>query len=244
MAITGGLIGAAGGLATFGSKIVDIVLSKIANGKIADALEDDKAASTSLRKQLDILDRFIVENVKNALQNMNTADQEEPNAFIREELMKTIEDAAGFSVRNDAQHLYAGGTRAWGAVLGVAASSTTAGVEVVRAGAVAFDALSTAARATHVAGFVLSVISLPFDIYFLAKSSKELKDRSPSQVAEVLRGIPDRMVCPDESQVPQLIHEYVKHQASEALQGIIEKDDGDDDVSFVNAKLHLDDDTI
>ena len=244
VAITGGVIGAAGGLTTFGSKMVDIVLSKIANGKVADALEDDKAASTRLRTRLDELDRLIVQNVQIALNNNNAEDQEEPQEHKKEEILRLFEDLTGFSVLDIEQlHPLSGGTRGLGAVLGVAASSTTAGLQAMRVGTAAFDTLTVAARATHVAGFVLSIISLPFDIYFLARSSKELKDHSPSEVAKAIRNIPARMNCPEERLIPELVRDYVRHKASEALQGFIEDDD-DADVAFVNAELQVDGDTF
>ena len=222
VAIAGGVIGAAGGLTTFGSKMAEIFLSKLASDKVGAVLEEDQAACTNIRRCMSQLDELITRNV---LKIVDSIGSREDVKFHRlEEIVKIFEDMTGMAILKTEQFdPITGGTRGVSAVLGAATSCTTAGIAGARVGtAVAFDSLSAAARVTHIAGFVVSILALPFDIYFLAKSSKELADGSSSEVAAKIRSIQSRLVFPEERQVADLVHAYVKDKVTEVArkQGI------------------------
>lgn len=108
--------------------------------------------------------------------------------------------------------------RAVGAVLSVTSTSVTASTAGARIGTAVFDTLSVASRATHVAGFVASVVTLPIDAYFLVKSVRELKNQSPSEIADKIRTIRSKMVCPQEAEIGSLIKSYVGAKITEKTQ--------------------------
>ena len=178
VAIAGGVIGAAGGLTTFGSKVTEIVLSKCASAKVGDALEQDQAACMKVCKCFSQLDELITRNVEEIIDSIKHREGGELPDL--EEVKERFAKMTGMKKPKTKKFLSLGrSTRGLNAVLGAATSFTTAGLAGARAGtAVAFDSLSAAARATHIAGAVFSILALPLDMYFLAKSSKELIDGS------------------------------------------------------------------
>lgn len=106
--------------------------------------------------------------------------------------------------------------RAVGAVLSVTSTGVTASTAGARIGTAVFDTLTVASRATHVAGFVASVLTLPIDAYFVVKSVRELRNQSPSEIADKIRAIQLKMVCPQEGDIPALMEAYVQSKVAEA----------------------------
>ena len=235
IAIAGGVVGAAGGLTTFGCKMTEVALTKLASDKVCNVLAEDQDACTAIRKRMSQLDNLITKNVLKILDSVDS--REAAKVHKLEEVVKLFAEITGVAIRKtDQLEPLKGGTRGVSAVLGAATSCTTAGIATARVGtAIAFDSLSAVARATHITGFVLSILAVPFDVYFLVKSSKELIKGKPSDVAERIRSIQSRLVFPEENQVESIVHAYVKDKVTEVArkEGIAVGEEGDGDWVFV-----------
>ena len=197
--------------------MTEIVLSKLASAKVRDTLEEDQAACTEIRKFMSQLDQLITRNVLEIVESLEGRQGVELHSL--EEVVQLFEDMTGLAKPKTKQFdIIERGTRGVSAVLGAATTCTTAGIAGARSGtAVAFDSLSAAARVTHIVGFVVSILALPFDMYFLAKSSKELIDGSPSEAAEKIRSIEERLFCPNEEGISDLLHAYVEEKVTEVV---------------------------
>ena len=144
----------------------------------------------------------------------DSSNDSSPDAIFN--VMSHFEEITGMKIMESKQlHPVKSSARAVGAVLAATSSGVTAGTAGARVGTAVFDTLSVASRATHVAGFVTSVLSLPIDAYFLFTSVRALRNKSPSEVAEKIRDIQSKMVCPLEAEIPLLIESYVESKVTE-----------------------------
>ncbi|KAK3753987.1 hypothetical protein QZH41_009262, partial [Actinostola sp. cb2023] len=182
--IAGGAIAAAGGLTTFGAKMSEIFLSRVNIKKVEDTIAVDKAESEHLRKSMEQLDTLISKNVQRIFDDDKTLNdiKDYPTDGITN-VMEHFQKITGVRImETDQLDPLKSSARAVGAVLSVTSTGVTASTAGARIGTAVFDTLTIASRATHVAGFVASILTLPIDAYFLVKSVRELRNQSPSEV--------------------------------------------------------------
>jgi hypothetical protein len=145
-----------------------------------------------------------------------------PDAKVN--VMTHFEEITGMKIMETEQlHPVKSSARAFGAVLSATSSGVTAGTAGARIGTAVFDTLSVASRATHVAGFVASVLSQPIDAYFLVNTVRELRNRSPSEVAVKIRDIQSKMVCPLESEILPLMKAYIESKVADAAKSHLDQ---------------------
>ncbi|EDO27921.1 predicted protein [Nematostella vectensis] len=212
--IAGGSVAAAGGLTTFGAKMTEVVLSREQFKKVEDTIAEDKAESEGLRQSLEELDRLITKSVNRIFED----DKEPSNLSGKaiEDVMKHFQKITGMKIMDTEQlHPVKSSARGVGAVIAATSSVITVGTASSRLGSAVFDTLSAASRVTHIAGFVTSIIALPIDAYFLITSIRDIKNHTPSEVADRIRDIRSKMQCPEEHEIPGLIEAYITAKVAE-----------------------------
>ena len=207
VSLAGAGIGGEGGLVMCGSKVVEIILEKLALKEVQAVIEDDREACSGLQKQLDSLENFIsslAELLKPLHDKAVLLRELEGSGF--EFLSQRISyEEIGASTEERVEF----GARFFRAATISASAAATAG-------AVARSAAIAGTRAAHVAGSVISAALLPLDITLLVKSSLELHRGSTSAAVQDIRRILDELECPDKEEIQGLVESFIDEKFTEA----------------------------
>ena len=222
VALVGAGIGGAGGLMMSGSKIVEIILSKVGVNAVQEAISDDTNSCSGLQQQLDEMESFI-SDLAVFIRPLLT------NVLMRDAVMRALE-GSGFQFihglflnldcMNSSEERVDFGARFFRIIMSAASVTTGA---VAAAGAVARGVAMAGTRAAHIAGAAISAALLPVDIVLLVKTSLELHRGSTSKAVEKIRKILDELECPDEEEIEKLVVCFIKQRLEEAYKEI----DGD-----------------
>ncbi|KAJ7380345.1 hypothetical protein OS493_008796 [Desmophyllum pertusum] len=195
VSLVGAGIGGAGGLVMSGSKVAEIILTKLGLKDVQQAIDEDRDACTELQQQLDSLASFIA-NLAGFLKPLHD------DAVLMRELEGSGFEFLHGKFPNDyttsAEEKVEFGARFFRAITSAATVSASA---VATAGALARSAALAGTRAAHIAGSIISAALLPLDITLLVKSSLELHRGSTSKAVEDIRQILDELDCPDEQEI-------------------------------------------
>ena len=76
-------------------------------------------------------------------------------------------------------------------------------------GATLFNTLGNVGKGLHIAGGVLGIVLMPFDIYTLVISSIDEHNRNPHQLSEVIRQQAKKLAekCPPKDEIDKMINE-------------------------------------
>lgn len=232
VSLVGAGIGGAGGLVMSGSKVAEIILTKLGLKDVQLAIDEDRDACTNLQQRLDSLESFISELA----------------AFLKPlhddaVLMRELE-GSGFEFLhglfpNDyttsAEEKVEFGARFFRTLSSAATVSASA---FATAGAVARSAALAGTRMAHIAGSVISAALLPLDITLLVRSSLELHRGSTSKAVEDIRKILEELECPDEKQIEMLVEGFIDEKFTEAYNKM-DGDNGDQDQDDVKSDKEL-----
>lgn len=217
VSLIGAGIGGAGGLVMSGSKVVEIILTKLGLKDVQLAIDEDREACENLQQQLDSLESFISE-LAGFLKPLHD------DAVLMREL-----EGSGFEFLHglfpkdyttSAEERVEFGARFFRTLSSAATVSASA---FATASAVARSAALAGTRAAHIAGSVISAALLPLDITLLVKSSLELHRGSTSKAVEDIRKILEELECPDEKEIEMLVEGFIDEKFTEAYN----KMDGD-----------------
>ena len=221
VSLIGAGIGGAGGLVMSGSKVAEIILTKLGLKDVQQAIDEDREACTDLQQQLDTLESFI-SDLARFLKPLHD------DAVLMREL-----EGSGFEFLhglfpNDyttsAEEKVEFGARFFRTITSAATVSASA---VATAGALARSAALAGTRAAHIAGSVISAALLPLDITLLVKSSLELHRGSTSKIVEDIRKILEELECPEEKEIELLVESFIDEKFTEAYNRIdCEKEQG------------------
>lgn len=207
--LVGAGIGGAGGLVMSGSKVAEIILTKLGLKDVQQAIDEDRDACTELQQQLDSLASFIA-NFAGFLKPLHD------DAVLMRELegsgFKFLHGEFPNDYTTSAEEKVEFGARFFRAIT----SAATVSPAVATAGALARSAALAGTRAAHIAGSIISAALLPLDITLLVKSSLELHRGSTSKTVEDIRRILDELDCPDEQEIEMLVESFVEKKFTEA----------------------------
>ncbi|KAL9959158.1 hypothetical protein ACROYT_G036248 [Oculina patagonica] len=239
VSLIGAGIGGAGGLVMSGSKVAEIILTKLGLKDVQQAIDEDRNACTDLQQQLDALESFISE-LAGFLKPLHD------DAVLMREL-----EGSGFEFLHglfpkdyttSAEEKVEFGARFFRTIGSAATVSASA---VATAGALARSAALAGTRAAHIAGSIISAALLPLDITLLVKSSLELHRGSTSKIVEDIRKILEELECPDEKEIEMLVESFIDEKFTEAYNKIEgEKEqtgNGEDQVQNDNEQNATDD---
>lgn len=230
VSLIGAGIGGAGGLVMSGSKVAEIILTKLGLKDVQLAIDEDRDACTNLQQQLDSLESFISE-LACFLKPLHD------DAVLMREL-----EGSGFEFLHglfpkdyttSAEEKVEFGARFFRTLSSAATVSASA---FATAGALARSAALAGTRVAHIAGSVISAALLPLDITLLVRSSLELHRGSTSKAVEDIRKILEELDCPDEKEIEMLVEGFIDEKFTEAYNKM-DGDKGKEDQSDVkNAK--------
>ena len=190
VSLIGAGIGGAGGLVMSGSKVAEIILTKLGLKDVQLAIDEDRDACTNLQQQLDALESFISELECEFLHRLSPKDyttSAEEKVEIGARFFRTLSSAATVSA---------------------SAFATT--------GAVARSVALAGTRVAHIAGSVISAALLPLDLTLLVRSSLELHRGSTSKAVEDIRKILDELECPEKNEIEMLVEGFIDEKFKEA----------------------------
>ena len=209
VSLIGAGIGGAGGLVMSGSKVAEVILTKLGVKDVQQAIDEDKEACTDLQQQLDALESF-VSDLARFLKTLHDDSELELDGCGFEFLHGLFSNDYTTSTEEKVDL----GARFFRAVTPAAKVSGSA---VATAGALARSMALAGTPAAHIAGSVIGAALLPLDITLLVKSSLELHRDSTSQAVENIRKILDELKCPDEKEIQMLYNRFIKQKFVEAV---------------------------
>ena len=233
VSLIGAGIGGAGGLVMSGSKVVEIILTKLGLKEVQLAIDEDRDACTNLQQRLDSLESFISE-LAGFLKPLHD------DAVLMREL-----EGSGFEFLHglfpkdyttSAEEKVEFGARFFRTLSSAATVSASA---FATAGAVARSAALAGTRVAHIAGSVISAALLPLDITLLVKSSLELHRGSTSKAVEDIRKILEELECPDEKEIEMLVEGFIDEKFTEAYNKMDDDNKGKEDQNDVKSDKEL-----
>ena len=226
VSLIGAGIGGAGGLVMSGSKVAEIILTKLGLKDVQLAIDEDRDACTNLQQQLDSLESFIFElacYLKPLRDDAVLMRELEGSGFefLHRPLPNDYTTSAGEKVEIGARFF-----RTLSSAATVSASAIATTRAVVRSVALA------GTRVAHIAGSAISAALLPLDITLLVRSSLELHRGSTSRAVEDIRKILGELECPEINEIEMLVKGFVDEKFTEAYNKM-DGDKGEEDQSDV-----------
>ncbi|PFX25542.1 Apolipoprotein L3 [Stylophora pistillata] len=210
VSLVGAGIGGAGGLVMSGSKVIELILTKLGLKEVQEAIDEDREACTQLQEKLDNLEIFIstlADFLKPLHDDAQLIRELEGSGFtflhnlLPSELTTSPEERVEFGARF---------FRIFSSAASVSASA------FATAGTVARSAALAGTRLAHVAGSIVSAALLPLDITLLVKSSLELQRGSTSKAVEDIRQILSELECPEEEDIQLMVESFIDEKFTEA----------------------------
>ena len=222
--LVGAGIGGTGGLVMAGTKIAEVIVSKVGVNAVQQAIAEDTDACIALQQQLDELESFISDLAVFLKPLLD-------DALMRDTVMRELE-GSGFqflhgqflNMKNmtSSEEKVDFGARFFRIIMSAASVTTGA---VAAAGAVARGVAMAGTRAAHIAGSVVGAALLPLDIVLLVKSSIELHRGSTSKAVEEIKTILDELECPDENDIEELLKRFIDERFKEACNRINDEEE-------------------
>lgn len=234
VSLIGAGIGGAGGLVMSGSKVAEIILTKLGLKDVQLAIDEDRDACTNLQQQLDSLESFI-SDLAGFLKPLHD------DAVLMRELegsgscFEFLHNLYPNDYTTSAEEKVEFGARFFRTLSSAATVSASA---FATAGALARSAALAGTRVAHIAGSVISAALLPLDITLLVKSSLELHRGSTSKIVEDIRKILDELECPDEKEIEMLVEGFIDEKFTEAYNKM-DGEKGDHDQNDVKSDKEL-----
>ena len=226
VSLIGAGIGGAGGLVMSGSKVAEIILTKLGLKDVQLAIDEDRDACTNLQKQLDSLESFIFKLACFIKTHRDDAVlmrelEESGFEFLHRPLPNDYTTSAGEKVEIGARFF-----------LTLSSTATVSASAIATTGAVARSVALAGTRVAHIAGSVISAALLPLDITLLVRSSLELHRGSTSKAVEDIRKILDELECPEINEIEMLVKDFEYKKFNEAYNEM-DGDKGEEDQSDV-----------
>ena len=200
VSLVGAGVGGAGGLVMAGTKLSEVIVSKVGVNAVQQTISEDTNSCIGLQQQLDELESFISDL---AVFNRLEASGFEflHGQFQNLDYMTSSEERVDFGAR-------------FFRIIMSAASVTTGAFAA--AGAVARGVAMAGTRVAHIAASAVGAALLPLDIVLLVKSSLKLHRGSTSNAVEEIRKILDELECPEENEIEELLERFTKQKFTEA----------------------------
>ena len=220
-------IGGAGGLVMSGSKVAEIILTKLGLKDVQLAINEDRDACTNVQQRLDALENSITDLVTFLKNHQDDAVlmrelEESGFEFLHRLFLEDYTTSAVETLENGARFFRT-----------LSSAATVSASAVATAGAMA-------ALAGTFAGFVISAAMLPVDIILLVKSSLELHRGSTSKAVEDIEEILEKMASPDKNEIEMLVKSFIIAMSTEAYKktnddkGGQDQDDVKSDIKELN----------
>ena len=230
VSLIGAGIGGTGGLVMSGSKVVEVILTKLGLNEVQEAIDQDREACRELQEQLEALENFISELA------IFLRPLHDDTVLLRElegrgfDFLRDIKNK-DFSPSTEERVEF--GARFFRTLTSAATVSASA---IATGGALARTAVVASTRVAHIAGSIISVALLPLDITLLVKSSLELHRGTTSSTVEEIRRILGELECPQYDDIQGMIESFIDEKFTEAYNKV------DDDIKVSRAEN--DNDTI
>jgi hypothetical protein len=178
-----GAISAAGAVTAAGASLTECVITKNEFKKIQEKINHDTYLHNELIRTVDDLAQSDRHLIRYGNRRIEFDDFFDDYSFSLMSLISAL--AIGRSLESSPEIPVIRPLRSTAAVV----STGTAGAQVlVRGGGRALmSGMSSVGRVFFVAGFVLSVVTVPLDIYCLAKDSKEVHLKTPSDASDKIQ---------------------------------------------------------
>ncbi|XP_027055142.1 uncharacterized protein LOC113682186 [Pocillopora damicornis] len=228
VSLVGAGIGGTGGLVMSGSKVVEIILTKLGLKEVQEAIDVDREACAQLQEKLETLENFIydlAEFLKPLHDDAQLKRELEGSGFT------FLQNLASSEFATSPEEKVEFGARFFRVFSSAASVSASA---FATAGTLARSAALAGTRVAHVAGSIVSAALLPLDITLLVKSSLELQRGSTSKAVEDIRQILSELECPEEEEIQLMVESFIDEKFTEAYNDDIgkgEDDKGKDDKS-------------
>lgn len=228
VSLVGAGIGGTGGLVMSGSKVVEIILTKLGLKEVQEAIDVDREACAQLQEKLEALENFIydlAEFLKPLHDDAQLKRELEGSGFT------FLQNLASSEFATSPEEKVEFGARFFRVFSSAASVSASA---FATAGTLARSAALAGTRVAHVAGSIVSAALLPLDITLLVKSSLELQRGSTSKAVEDIRQILSELECPEEEEIQLMVESFIDEKFTEAYNDDIDKgedDKGKDDKS-------------
>ena len=211
ISLVGAGIGGAGGLVMSGSKVTELILTKLGLKEVQEAIDEDREACTQLQEKLEALKNFIstlAEFLKPLHNDAQLRGELEGSGFTFLHHLAPSEPTTSPGERIDF------GARFFRIFL--SAASISASAFATATGSLVWSVALAGTRVAHVAGSAVSAAVLPLDIVLLVKSSVELKRGSTSKAVEDIRQILSELECPEEEEIQLMVERFIEEKFTEA----------------------------
>lgn len=210
VSLVGAGIGGAGGLVMSGSKVVEMILTKLGLKEVQQAIDEDREACTQLKEKLDAVESFI-SDLAGFLKPLHD------DAQLRRELESCgfafLHGLAPDEFTTSPEERVEFGARLFRTV---AATATVSATAFATAGTLVRSVALAGTRVAHIAGSIVSAALLPLDITLLVRSSLELQRGSTSKAVEDIRQILSELECPQEEEIQVMVEGFIDKTFTEA----------------------------